>query len=102
MQHYFLIYDTAPDYLERRGLYRNAHLKLAWEAHDRGELILGGALADPIDSALLLFQGDSPEVAAKFARVDPYVLKGVVVRWHVRPWLTVVGEGASTPVRGDA
>ncbi len=99
MQHYFLFYDTAPDYLERRGQYRNAHLKLAWEAHDRGELILGGALGDPIDGSILLFQGDSPEVAAKFARVDPYVLNGVVVRWHVRPWLTVVGEQASSPVR---
>ncbi len=102
MQHYFLFYDTAPDYLERRGLFRAEHLKLAWQAHDRGELLLGGALGDPIDGTILLFQGDSPEVAAKFARVDPYVLNGVVVRWHVRPWLTVVGDGASSPVRVDA
>ena len=102
MQHYLLIYDTAPDYLERRGLFRAEHLKLAWQAHDRGELILGGSLAVPIDGAILLFQGNSPEVAAKFARVDPYVLNGVVVRWHVRPWLTIVGDGASSPVRVDA
>ena len=68
MQHYFLFYDTAPDYLERRGQYRNAHLTLAWQAHERGELILGGALGDPIDGAILLFQGDSPDVAANFAQ----------------------------------
>ena len=66
------------------------------QAHDRGELILGGALGAPIDGAILLFQGDSPEVAAKLARVDPYVLNGVVVRWHVRSWLTVVGDQASS------
>jgi len=99
--HYLLIYDTAADYLERRGLFRAEHLKLAWQAHDRGELILGGALADPIDGAILLFQGDSPEVATRFAESDPYVLNGLITRWRVRPWLTVVGDGASSPIRVD-
>jgi hypothetical protein len=69
--HYLLFYETAPDYLERRTQFRAEHLTLAWQAHARGELILGGALADPIDGAILLFQGDSPDVAARFAEVDP-------------------------------
>ena len=100
--HYLLFYDTAPDYLERRSQFRTEHLTLAWQAHARGELILGGALADPIDGAVLLFQGDSPDVAARFAEADPYVLNGLVTRWQVRPWLTVVGDQASSPVRmGD-
>jgi uncharacterized protein YciI len=97
--HYLLFYDTAPDYLERRSQFRTEHLTLAWQAHSRGELILGGALADPIDGAVLLFQGDSPDVAAGFAEADPYVRNGLVTRWHVRPWLTVVGDQASSPVR---
>ncbi len=100
--HYLLFYETAPDYLERRSQFRAEHLTLAWQAHARGELTLGGALADPVDGAVLLFQGDSPDVAARFAEADPYVLNGLVTRWQVRPWLTVVGEQASTPVRvGD-
>ena len=99
--HYLLIYDVAPDYVERRARLRNAHLKLAWEAHARGELILGGALADPVDGAILFFQGDSPEVAAKFAREDPYVKQGLITRWRVRPWNTVAGDGATTPIRPD-
>ena len=99
--HYLLFYETAPDYLERRSQFRAEHLALAWQAHARGELILGGALADPVDGALLFFQGDSPDVAAHFAEVDPYVLNGLVTRWHVRPWLTVVGDQASAPVRVD-
>lgn len=41
--HYLLIYDVGRDYLERRAEFRNEHLKLAWEAHARGELVLGGA-----------------------------------------------------------
>lgn len=100
--HYLLFYEAAPGYLERRAQFRNEHLTLAWQAQARGELLLGGALADPVDGAVLLFQGDSPEVAARFAAADPYVRNGLVTRWTVRPWTTVVGEQASSPVRaGD-
>jgi uncharacterized protein YciI len=97
--HYLLFYDVAPDYLERRGAFRNEHLALAWQAYDNGEMILGGALADPIDGAILLFKGESPEVAEKFVAADPYVRNGLVTRWSVRPWTTVIGDDASTPVR---
>jgi uncharacterized protein len=97
--HYLLMYDLVPDYLERRAQYRDAHLKLAWAAAERGELLLAGALAEPTDSAVLLFEGDSPDAAQAFARADPYVLAGLVARWRVREWTTVVGERAARPVR---
>ncbi len=97
--HYLLFYDARPDYLARRGAFRAAHLEKAWAAHERGELILGGALADPVDGAVLLFQGDSPRVAEAFAEADPYVTNGLVARWRVREWTTVAGDGAATPVR---
>jgi uncharacterized protein YciI len=99
--HYLLIYQLAPDYLEKRPQFRSAHLKLAWEANERGELVLAGALADPTDSAVLLFKGDSPAVAERFAAADPYVKNGLVKGWRVRPWTTVVGADASTPVRPE-
>lgn len=97
--HYLLLYDAAPDYMERRAEFRSQHLALAWQAKDRGELVLGGALADPVDGAVLLFQGDSPEVAARFAKADPYVTNGLVASWRVRTWTTVVGDLAVSPVR---
>ncbi|WP_027211251.1 YciI-like protein [Burkholderia sp. WSM2232] len=97
--HYLLTYDLVPDYLERRGEYREAHLKLAWAAAERGELVLGGALTDPVDTAVLLFKGDTPESAQAFAKADPYVRAGLVARWRVREWTTVVGESATTPIR---
>jgi uncharacterized protein YciI len=62
---------------------------------------LGGALTDPVDNAVLLFQGDSPAVAERFAAADPYVKNGLVKGWRVRPWTTVVGADASTPVRPE-
>lgn len=99
--HYLLFYEVAPDYLERRATFRSEHLELAWKAHDRGELILGGALADPADGAVLFFQGDSPEVAERFAMEDPYVSNGLVRSWKVRLWTTVVGDTASQKTGRD-
>jgi hypothetical protein len=99
--HYLLFYETSPDYLERRGEFRSEHLALAWQAHDRGELVLAGAYADPADGALLVFEGESREVVERFVNADPYVKNGLVRSWRVRPWTTVVGALASTPVRPD-
>lgn len=90
--HYLLIYDGAADYSERRAIFRAEHIALARAAVQRGELVLGGALADPVDGAVLLFKGDSPAAAEAFARADPYVKNGVIKTWRVRPWSTVVGE----------
>lgn len=95
--HYLLFYDVVDDYITRRAAYRAEHLRLAREAQARGELVLGGAYANPPDGALLLFRGVSPEVAERFAHADPYVKNGVVTRWRVREWTTVVGEGAEQP-----
>jgi uncharacterized protein YciI len=92
--HYLLFYDVVPDYAERRRPFRPAHFAHAQAAVDRGELVLGGALADPVDGAVLLFRGDSPDAAKRFAETDPYVTNGLVARWTVRAWNTVVGPGA--------
>jgi len=97
--HYLLMYEVGPEYLERRAAFREEHLRLAWQAHARGELVLGGALADPVDGAVLLFQGESPESAERFAAADPYVRHGLVSHWRVRPWITVAGTEAATPIR---
>lgn len=96
--HYVLLYQFSPDYLERRGPFRNEHLKLAWEAHARGELILAGAFSEPADGSAAIFKADSIDVPKRFASADPYVRAGLVTHWQVRPWTTVVGDDASTPV----
>ena len=98
MKHFLLFYDGAPDYLERRGEFRAQHLSYAWEAADRGELLAGGAFADPVDGAMLLFVGDDKSVAEAFARGDPYVTNGLIARWRVREWSSVVGELAVNPI----
>ena len=99
MKHFLLFYDLSDDYMARRGEFRHAHLTLAWDAHGRGDLVLGGALADPADTALLMFRGETAAVAEDFAKNDPYVTNGLVKSWRVRQWTTVAGELAATPVR---
>ena len=95
--HYLLFYEVVPDYAERRMAFRAAHLAHAKAACARGDLLLGGALADPVDGAVLLFRGDSAAAAEAFAAADPYVTNGLVTRWRVRAWTTVVGEEATVP-----
>lgn len=101
MRHFLLLYTTASDYSVRRANFRAEHLRLAWQAQSRGELVLAGALADPPDGAVLLFQGDSPAAAEAFAGNDPYVLNGLVATWEIREWTTVIGDLASQPVRPE-
>ena len=96
--HYLLFYDVVPDYATKRMPYRGLHLDYAQKAVDRAELILGGALANPIDASILLFRVASPNVVEDVARGDPYVRNGVVTKWRVREWTTVIGKDAETRV----
>ena len=89
--YHLLLYDLVDDYLERRPAFREEHLRLLRDAHARGEILMAGALADPCDMGILVFQGEGPEAARRFAEADPYVRGGLVTRWRVRPWTVVVG-----------
>jgi len=101
MKHFLLFYEGAPDYLARRPQFRAEHLEYAWAAAERGELLVAGAYADPVDGSALMFAGKDERVAEDFARADPYVTNGLIERWHVRGWTTVVGELAANPVRPE-
>ena len=95
MKYYALFYYVVDDFVARRAEYREEHLRLVREAHRRGELLLAGALTDPIDRALLVFRAADRSVAEDFARNDSYVKRGLVTRWEVRPWAVVIGDEPS-------
>jgi uncharacterized protein YciI len=90
MRYYLLVYHVVDDYVLRRAPFREEHLRLAREAKDRGDLILGGALADPVDKALLVFRVNNPEIVTRFIQNDPYVKNGLVLHWEIRPWTVVI------------
>ncbi len=95
--HYILFYDVIDDFINKRAQFRDLHLEHARKAYERRELVLAGALAEPVDVAVLVFNGSSLEAVEAFAKADPYVLNGLVTSWRVRKWMTVVGEGATMP-----
>jgi len=92
MNYYALIYELVDDMVNRRAPFREEHLRLAREARERGELVLAGALTEPVDRALLVFLVDDKSKVEDFARKDPYVLNGLAKKWEVRPWNVVVGN----------
>jgi uncharacterized protein YciI len=98
MKHFILFYDYVADAATKRVPLRAAHLAHAQGAKARGDLVLGGALAEPLDGAVLVFKGETKDVAEAFAKADPYVQGGLVTGWRVREWTTVIGEGALTPI----
>jgi uncharacterized protein YciI len=98
MPYFVMAYHLVDDYINRRGPLREEHLKLAAEAHARGEMVMAGAFAEPHDKALIIFRGADRSVADNFARNDPYVKNGLVVKWEVRPWMVMIGNSeAPTP-----
>jgi hypothetical protein len=98
MAYFALFYEVIDDYVKRRGEFREQHLRVARESLQRGELVFGGALAEPVDRALLVFQAADKSSVEDFALKDPYVVNGLVKKWEVRPWNVVVGnkEAASS------
>jgi uncharacterized protein YciI len=88
--HLVLEYALVDDYLERRAPLRDEHLALARAAHERGELLLAGALPDPYDRALVIWTAPRQAVE-RFVAEDPYVREGLVTGWTIRDWNVVVG-----------
>ena len=91
VRNFLLIYDVVDDYAKRRMPHRAQHLRLAAEYRRRGEFVMGGAVGDPPDRAIIVFRGER-SVAEGFAARDPYVRAGLVQRWEVQPWAVIPGE----------
>jgi len=96
MKYFVLIYYVVDGFVSRRTQFREEHLRLVGEANRRSELLLAGALGDPADRALLVFRAQDRSIAEDFARNDPYVINGLVIRWEVQPWAVVIGNDSTT------
>jgi hypothetical protein len=90
--YFLLFYDYIENTVERRAPYREAHLALVREYVDRGELVLGGAFADPVDGAAIAFKVEDKATIEEFVAKDPYVVNGIVTEWRIREWTVVVGS----------
>ncbi|MPZ99252.1 MAG: hypothetical protein GEU80_07910 [Dehalococcoidia bacterium] len=91
MAHYMLFYDYVEDVVSRRQPHRAEHLTLVRAGLERGELVMAGAWADPVDGAALVFHVDDRAKVEAFVERDPYVQNGLVTAWRIREWSVVVG-----------
>jgi uncharacterized protein YciI len=88
---YVLLYETAPNALEKAMELFPAHQQHYEPFAARGELLGLGTFGDPqAEGSMAIFT--TREAAERFAKDDPFVTEGVVARLHVRDWDDVVGE----------
>ena len=92
LMHWLLTYDYVDDIATRRAPFREAHLALVRDLHDRGELLMAGAVGEPIEGALFVFTAPDQALVEEFVAQDPYVREGLVTASQVRPWNVVVGQ----------
>lgn len=90
--YYILLYEVVEDYVKKRAPFREEHLRLANEAAEKGQLLLGGAYDNPVDGAALVFKADNSSIVEEFVKSDPYVKNGLITKWKVRNWSVVVGN----------
>lgn len=89
--HSLLFYDYVADIVERRAPFRESHLALIRELHDRGVLLMAGAFTEPLDGAVFIFATDDHSIVEDFVARDPYAREGLVTAWRVRRWNVAVG-----------
>ncbi len=90
--YFLLMYDYVDNVTELRKPFREGHLALAQSYVARGELLLGGAYADPVDGAVLVFKVEDKAQVEAFVQQDPYVANQLVTNWQIREWTVVVGS----------
>lgn len=92
-KYFILSYDYVNGILEKRKPHRNDHLAHVKARYSRGEVVMGGALADA-SGAKIIFKfsnGEEGETEIKdFVESDPYVLNGLVTNWNIDEWMVVV------------
>ncbi|MBT8218420.1 MAG: hypothetical protein KJP00_01255 [Bacteroidia bacterium] len=94
--HFILTYNTVDRFNDRKMRFRKEHLELVREYYDTGILIMGGALLEPNDVAVLIFKCESPREVEQFITSDPYYKNGLINSFDIRPWSVAIG-GKSAP-----
>jgi uncharacterized protein YciI len=90
---YVTFYETGHDALELLPVHYPAHRARIDEFHARGDLLMVGTFANPIEEgAMAVFR--TREAAEEFVAHDPFVTSGAVGNWYVREWNEILTEPA--------
>lgn len=90
--YYLLNYDYVPDILTLREPYRTEHLGALSDYQERGELLLAGAVGNPVSGAAFVFKVSSIADVQAFVDGDPYIANNLVTNHTIQPWTVVIGS----------
>ena len=90
--YFILFYHTVHDYVEKRAPYRSEHLKLLNIELKKKHVVLGGALNDPTDQAVIIWNVEDKKIIEDFVASDPYVRNGLVSKYEIRSWNVVINN----------
>lgn len=90
LKSYMLTYNYVEDMINRRAPFRDAHIAYAKEFEGKG-LLLGGALQNPVDAGVLLFDAAEKDVV-QYAENDPYMKNGLIKSYTVREIMFAFGS----------
>jgi len=90
--YYILTYETVEDYVERRTPFRNEHLNLLRVELEKKHVLLGGALNDPADKAVIIWKVEDKKTIEDFVAKDPYVQNGLISKYEIRSWNVVINN----------
>ena len=75
----------------RHGATIAAHLAHSNELHKQGTLLMAGAFLDnPEEPVSTMGIFPTREAAEEYAKGDPFVLNGLVTKWHIREWANIL------------
>jgi len=82
---YVVLYESADDVVSKAPAHFQAHKARLDQFHARGDLLMVGTFGDPQnEGSMAVFA--TRESAEEFIAGDPFVLNGVVAKWHLREW----------------
>lgn len=90
--YFILTYYTVDNYVEKRKPYRSEHLELLEVELKKKHIILGGALSDPADQAIIVWKVNDRKIIEDFVKNDPYVKNGLISKHEIRSWNVVIGN----------
>jgi uncharacterized protein len=90
-----LFYESSSDVRAKAPQHFAAHRARWEEFRARGTLLMVGPFANPEEGAMAVFT--TGEAAQEFAEGDPFVLNGVVTKWHIRKWDEAIANDQSAP-----
>jgi hypothetical protein len=87
---YVLLYQPVADVLIRAPLHFPAHSARLDRFHQQGTLLMVGTFGNPVEEgSMAIFT--TREAAEEFVKEDPFVLNGLIQKWHIREWNEVYG-----------